>query len=163
MKKLVLMFVCAMGVFAAQAQFFVGGSLELFIDQEAGQDVGRVKIAPEFGYAINDQWTVAGAIGYSRNWYRNEFFFAPYARWTFFNKGIVGLHVDGGFGISVDASDDAGFEVGFKPGISFKVTEHFAMVGNVGFLGFRTNYLGNNKSGLSLSGNDFGVSLYYTF
>ncbi len=135
----------------------------------------RLTIAPEFGYAFNSHWTVAGAVGYTyegqEGYTENGFFFAPYARWTYFSKGILGLHVDGGLGVSVtsskyeamEANRVVGFEAGFRPGLSIQVTERFSVVGHVGFLGYRDDYLGSSVSGFALSGKDFGVSLYYSF
>ncbi len=165
MKKLFLTLVCAMGMLVANAQFFVGGNVGLTYNEKT--DVTVFSLAPEFGYAFNDSWTVAGSIGYSHVDNYNSFYIAPYARWTFFKKDFVSLLVDGGFGFStgktkgLDASN--GFEIGFKPGIAFNLTEDFALVGHVGFLGYRDNYNGNSVSGLSLSGSDLSVSLYYTF
>ncbi len=162
-----------MGMFTAQARYFVGGELGLLYDDS--RETIRLTIAPELGYAINRSWTVAGAIGYTyegqEGYTENGFFFAPYVRWTYFSKGILGLHVDGGLGVSVtsskyknmEAERVVGFEVGFRPGLSIQITERFSVVGHVGFLGYRDAYLGSSLSGLTISGNDFGVSLYYLF
>ena len=57
----------------------------------------------------------------------------------------------------------AGFEIGFKPGISFNLTDNFSLVAHYGFLGYRTKYNGSSVSGLSLSGNEISLSLYYCF
>lgn len=56
-----------------------------------------------------------------------------------------------------------GFEIGFKPGISFNLTDNFALVAHYGFLGYRDKYNGNSVSGLSLKGNELSFSLYYCF
>ena len=164
MKKLVLTLALVFGMLTANAQFFVGGQLGLLHNDNVDQTT--FTIAPEFGYAFNDAWIVAGMIGYTHDG-GNSFYIAPYARWNFWNQGIVGLLVDGGFGISVGKEKhmdtETGFEIGFKPGVSFKVTDNFSLVAHVGFVGYRTKYLGNSTSGLSLTGNDLGVSLYYCF
>lgn len=121
MKKLVLTLALVFGVLAANAQYFVGGQFGLLYDDASENTM--ITIAPEFGYAFNDTWTVAGMIGYTHMDNFNSFYIAPYARWNFWKKDFVGLLVDGGFGISTQkykgADSDTGFEIGFKPGISF--------------------------------------------
>ncbi len=75
--------------------------------------------------------------------------------------------VDGGFGISTGKhkgfDSETGFEIGFKPGLAFNLTENFSLVAHYGFLGYRDKYNGNSVSGLSLSGNGLSFSLYYKF
>ena len=97
----------------------------------------------------------------------NSFYIAPYARWTFFKKSFLSLLVDGGFGVSVGKQKgldaDTGFEIGFKPGIAFDLTDNFSLVAHYGFLGYRDKFNGSSVSGLSLSGNDLSFSLYYKF
>lgn len=165
MKKLVLTLALVFGMLTASAQFFVGGQLGLTYDNDTENTTFR--IAPEFGYAFNDAWTVAGMIGYTHMDNYNSFYIAPYARWTFFTKDFVSLLVDGGFGISTGkhkgASSVNGFEIGFKPGIAFNLTDEFSLVAHCGFLGYRDKYNGSSVSGLSLTGNDLSVSLYYKF
>ena len=63
MKKLVLTLALVFGVLAANAQYFVGGQLGLLYDDASENTM--ITIAPEFGYAFNDTWTVAGMIGYT--------------------------------------------------------------------------------------------------
>lgn len=43
--------------------YFVGGQLGLLYDDASENTM--ITIAPEFGYAFNDTWTVAGMIGYT--------------------------------------------------------------------------------------------------
>ena len=63
MKKLVLTLALVFGVLAANAQYFVGGQFGLLYDDASENTM--ITIAPEFGYAFNDTWTVAGMIGYT--------------------------------------------------------------------------------------------------
>lgn len=165
MKKLVLTLVLVFGMLTANAQFFVGGQFGLTYDTDTENTTFR--IAPEFGYAFNDAWTVAGTIGYTHMDNYNSFYIAPYARWTFFTKDFLSLLIDGGFGFSTGKHKgfkaENGFEIGFKPGIAFNLTEEFSLVAHYGFLGYRNQYNGNSVSGLSLSGNDLSFSLYYKF
>ena len=89
MKKLVLTLDLVFGVLAANAQYFVGGQLGLLYDDASENTM--ITIAPEFGYAFNDTWTVAGMIGYTHMDNFNSFYIAPYARWNFWKKDFVGL------------------------------------------------------------------------
>ena len=165
MKKVLLTLALVFGMLTAHAQFFVGGQFGLTYNKAT--EVTTFTLAPEFGYAFNDTWTVAGSIGYTHMDNFNSFFFAPYARWTFFTKDFLSLLVDGGFGISTQKQKGfdsvTGFELGFSPGIAFKLTDDFSMVAHWGFLGFRDDYNGSSTSGLLVSGNDISFSLYYTF
>ena len=56
MKKLVLTLALVFGVLAANAQYFVGGQFGLLYDDASENTM--ITIAPEFGYAFNDTWTV---------------------------------------------------------------------------------------------------------
>lgn len=165
MKKLVLTLALVFGMLTANAQFFVGGEFGLTYD--GGSENTTIKIAPELGYAFNDMWTVAGSIGYTHEDNYNSFYIAPYARWTFFKKDFLSLLVDGGFGVSVGKhkglDSESGFEIGFKPGISFDLTDNFSLVAHCGFLGYRDKFNDNSVSGLSLKGEDLSFSLYYKF
>ena len=76
MKKLVLTLALVFGVLAANAQYFVGGQLGLLYDDASENTM--ITIAPEFGYAFNDTWTVAGMIGYTHMDNFNSFYIAPY-------------------------------------------------------------------------------------
>ena len=98
MKKLFLTLALVLGVSIANAQFFIGG--QFGITHDDAKDNTTFTIAPEFGYAFNDMWTVAGMIGYTHMDNYNSFYIAPYARWTFFKRDFLSLLVDGGLGFS---------------------------------------------------------------
>ena len=171
MKKVLLTLALVFGMLTAHAQFFVGGQFDLTYNKAT--QVTTFTLAPELGYAFNDTWTVAGAIGYTHDDHFNSFFLAPYARWTFFTKDFLSLLVDGGFGISVGKEKGfdsrSGFEIGLRPGLAFNITDNFSLVAHCGFLGFRDDYkysitsTKHSVSGLSLKGNDLSFSLYYKF
>ena len=116
-----------MAIISADAQVYVGGSFNLTHDKNA--DVTNFSIAPEVGYNLNENWAIAAEIGYthfkSDENKANAFNFAPYARFSFFEKGIVRLFLDGGVGISTykrESYDSVnGFEIGIKPGIALEI------------------------------------------
>lgn len=89
MKKLLFTLVVAfMAIISADAQVYVGGSFNLTHDKNA--DVTNFSIAPEVGYNLNKNWAIAAEIGYthfkSDGNKANAFNFAPYARFSFFEK-----------------------------------------------------------------------------
>ena len=88
-------------LFSASAQLYVGGSLKAWRD---GTDhVTTAAILPEIGYTYSDQWAFGTVIGWDHTHETgittNLFKIEPYARLTYFKSGIVGLFVDGGFGL----------------------------------------------------------------
>lgn len=172
MKRLVICLFVALVAMSIKAQqnIYVGGTLSIWGEDNATS----FNITPEVGYHFNDKWAVGGLLIYSHTKSNgvkaNAFALAPYARYTFFEADQLSLFVDGGFGFStvgVKGSDNVnGFEVGFKPGISFAVTDHFSLLAKIGFLGYRDSYLSNSGSsggGLSLSSSDLSFGFYYTF
>ncbi len=171
MKKLVFTLVVAfMAIISADAQVYVGGSFNLTHDKNA--DVTNFSIAPEVGYNLNENWTIAAEIGYthfkSDENKANAFNFAPYARFSFFEKGIVRLFLDGGVGISTykrESYDSVnGFEIGIKPGIALEICKNLTFVTKYGFAGYRDDYkYANSTSGISLSYEDLTFGFHYEF
>ena len=169
MKKLVICLFVALAAMSAKAQdVYVGGTLNIW----GGDDVTRFGIAPEVGYNFNEHWAVGGTLEFSHaknNGIKsNAFAIAPYARYTYFKNDVLSLFVDGGFGFStqgVKGADNVnGVEIGFRPGLSFAVTDHLSLLTKIGFLGYRDDYMhGSNGGGLSLSSGDLSFGFYYTF
>lgn len=77
-----------MAIISADAQVYVGGSFNLTHDKNT--DVTNFTIAPEVGYNLNKTWAIAAEIGYTHfkngELKANAFNFAPYARFSFFEK-----------------------------------------------------------------------------
>ena len=156
MKKLIFTLVVAfMAIISADAQVYVGGSFNL-----------------EVGYNLNKTWAIAAEIGYTHfkkdEAKANAFSFAPYARFSFFEKGIVRLFLDGGVGISTykeEGYDNVnGFEVGIKPGIALEICKNLTFVTKYGFAGYRDDYkYANSTSGISLSSEDLTFGFHYEF
>lgn len=163
----------------AKAQLYVGGELGAWRD---GTDaITTVKILPEIGYNLNEKVAVGTTFGWSHihksGVSNNLFVLNPYARYTFFKSGIVGIFCDGtvGFGAGRTSwdgghSDTAWtWNIGLRPGVSFKCSDAFSVVAHFGFLG----YYGANDAakaaghadewGLNFSGNNIALSFYYNF
>lgn len=173
-----MMAVMALGVSAKD--FYVGGSLNLWRD--GSEKKTTIGITPELGYNLNDNWSVAGSISYQyvhvTGADNNMFAIAPYARYTYFKSGIVGLFVDGGFGFGFGKTSYKGggssdtssiFEIGFRPGISLSITDEFSFVAHVGFLGYKgandaAKVVGYSDAwGLALDNQDLSFGFYYSF
>lgn len=171
MKKLVFTLVVAlMAIIRADAQVYAGGSFNLTHDKNT--DVTNFTIAPEIGYNLNKTWAIAAEIGYTHlkqdETKINAFSFAPYARFSFFERGIIRLFLDGGVGISTYKEEDHdnvnGFEIGIKPGIALEICKNLTFVTKYGFAGYRDDYrYGNNTSGISLSSEDLSFGFHYEF
>jgi hypothetical protein len=160
MKKIVLMMALMLAAVSASAQVYVGGGLG-FIRQETDKLVSasqtlsvkttQIKILPEVGYELNERWSVGTVIGWehSKTGRINEdvYKIAPYARYNFLHGERLNLFVDGG--VSYANSKETGmdhmnlWEVGFQPGISIRLSEHFMFVTKYGFLGYKET----NQSG----------------
>ncbi len=170
MKRFLLILSVAVFTITAQAQIYVGGSFG--ITHNSNSDITTFSITPEVGYNFNDNWAFAAELGYTHNNGENSnvnsFHVAPYARWSFFNKGMFRLFVDGGLGFSTSKTTDHdrknGFEIGIKPGIALDLTKNFSFIAKYGFLGFRDDYKYNNSvSGLSASTEDLSIGFLINF
>ena len=121
------------------------------------------QISPEVGCHLTDQWAVGGEIGYTHYDDYNRFQFAPYARYTFYKTGIVGLFVDGTIGIAA-GDGDTGFRLGLRPGLSLKATEHISFVTKVGFLGYSDSYNGTSDfGGVNFDTENISIGFHYNF
>lgn len=148
MKKIILMAVMSVMTLTAAAQnLFVGGSVAAWRNHD--DKVTTITIAPEVGYNLNSNWAIGTVLGWT-NIHRSEITgnlvdFDPYARYTFFKKGMVSLFVDGGvdlgFGkVSYDGEDSdtaVKYGIGFKPGIALALNDRCSIVAHAGFLGYR--------------------------
>lgn len=147
MKKIALFMLVLSAAFTVNAQVYLGGSLGFWHTGDES-DGYAFSILPEVGYNFNSKWALGGKLGYIRSdkGQGNDLdiiSFSPYTRFTYYEKGIVRLFVDGGLGAVVYAYDGGaslGLEIGFKPGIAVKLSDRFSLISNMGFLGCRYQY-----------------------
>ena len=160
MKKVLLTLVLAFtGIFAANAQVWLGGSLAFNTNKYEDTRGTYYFLGPEVGYSFGN-WSVATALGYS--------------------SGIDGAfdfigwrdkyNVDGEITYGRDLQKT--WQAGIKPGIAFHPTEKWAAVFHIGFIGYSKGSLGGIDNfpfpydpGFSV---DFSAStatfgLYYNF
>ena len=103
MKKIVILFFVVMVALSAKAQFYVGGNVALWHNDDA--DNTSFLIAPELGYNLSEQWAVGATLGFAHNseetaGFKNAFSFAPYVRYSYYENKVVRLFLDGGIGVS---------------------------------------------------------------
>ena len=173
MKKVLMTLMVMFAVVTAYAQeMYVAGGINFWSNHDA--EVTNFSISPEFGYGLNEKWSVGGQLildltGGDGTRGTTAFAIAPYARYSYYENSIVRLFLDMGLGLSVNKMEnsdaDAGFELGVKPGIAIKLNDHFSFVSKVGFAGFRQDYRGNDNSGfgVGVSGEDISIGIEYAF
>lgn len=144
-----LFVVCA--AVTANAQVYAGGSLGFWDNDDTNKTSFR--FVPEVGYNLNDSWALGMELGYSSKVYGDSkvLHVSPYARYSYFNQGMVSLFVDGGFSYSTIKDGDDGFNIGLKPGLAIKLTDKFSLVSKFGFVGYSDDY--------AFMGNGFGLDL----
>lgn len=173
MKKLFLMAAMMVATVAASAQVYVGGSLG-FESAKADKDAKSsttISIKPEIGYNLDENWAVgiqlgflntndidasfdAKAKGIKAEESVTKFQIAPYARYTFAKAGAASFFVDGGI-IYTSLGKDRGsnFGIGFRPGVSFSISEKVSAIAKLGYLGYSKD---NDEAG---GGENFGLNI----
>ena len=168
MKKLFLVLALAFaGIFTANAQVWVGGGL----DANIYKDHTSFSLAPEVGYAINNNWQVA--LGASYGFYQdkvlgetltnNTLTLEPYVRYvatTIGDKFSLFFDLTGDFGL-IDAS---GWAATLRPGIAWMATDHWTAAFRFGFAGYDHGYYGaDNGFFMNCDLNAPSIRLYYNF
>lgn len=179
MKKFfVLLALIVVGLFVAntaKAQnsgWWIGGKVGYWHDKaDNGVKSDHFFVSPEFGYDFNAKWSLGTSIGYESISAKlngekddnNAFIIAPYARYKYFNSGILTLFVDGGFGIA--AGDAEGFQIGVSPGLAVKITDRFSFLSSIGYLGYKKDHFngGGEGFGLSLASSELKFGFFYSF
>lgn len=157
MKKLIVTLAVIVAAFtASNAQVYVGGSL----GWTWNNDKPAYLIKPEVGYNFNENWAAGLDLGYGYNSNNklNGIVVGAYARYKFWNEGLVTFFVDGGGAYSnwkvKDADAVDGFEVGLKPGLLVHLSPSVDFVTKYGFIGYRDDFAPFNGTGASVSGLD---------
>ena len=192
MKKVLLMAAFAVATLTANAQFYVGGSVS-FNSEKAGKDADAVtsfKLAPEFGYALSENFAVGAEISFSSSNGEDNAFgikdpmtgelakvkgdksystfrVAPYARYTFYKTGIASFFVDGGVGFNF-FNEDRGMVIGIgvRPGVKIAASEKVDLVAKLGYLGyqFANEKAGEgSKFGLGIDNTNISFGVFYNF
>jgi len=145
MKKILLIAVCMVFAITADAQFYVGGTLNFSttntkISHADETTTTTFGIDPEVGYNISKKFAVAMELGYGHSKVEDEsaintFYFGPYLRYTFAQLGnSVRLFAEGSFHYG---TADYGYydtdlwTVGVRPGILVNLSSKFCFVGRM--------------------------------
>ncbi|WP_455674866.1 porin family protein [Phocaeicola sp.] len=180
MKKIVLVCMVVLMAIGANAQVYVGGTLGISSvkTDKSTYDVKTTtfKIMPEVGYELDENWSIGTVVGYEYNKTGdvkiNTLNIAPYARYSFLNSDLVRLFVDGGFGFStskVKGSDALNsWNVGLKPGLAIKLSDHFCLIAKYGFFGYKNSEIDNDGAsvkqfGLNLDTDELSFGFHYIF
>lgn len=177
MKKIVVFLFVVMAALTAKSQVYVGGSISLWHNDD--DDATTFTLKPEVGYELTEQWAIGAELllshskeklaGHDEKLKWTGFAFAPYARYTFFENKILRAFIDGCIGVSTHkykgGDSTTGFELGVKPGLAVKLTDHFSLIAKYGFLGYRDDYMlgAGNGYGFNFSSEDLSIGFHYTF
>lgn len=168
------------------AQVYVGGNIGFAsVGGEVGDDETVIKIQPEIGYNLNEDWAIGTVIGYAKSKVggmtklsnlgftnvnsESAFFVAPYVRYNVVKAGKVNLFLDGGVDFTSGSKGDyTALAVGLKPGLAVNVADNISFVAHAGFLGYEmVNPDGDNNNyhawGLDLGSNNLTFGLYFNF
>lgn len=140
MKKVLLSFIIVLaGLLDAQAQIWVGGSVDMRLDKEAKS----FSISPDVGYSFpNTPLAIACALEYggtyqTGNACTHSLIISPYLHYDICDIGeYFSLYVD--LVSDIDVLEFSSFDVGLNPGIAFDLTEHWSAEFGIGFLGFQS-------------------------
>lgn len=171
---------------AAAGNGYIGGSLGFEHNESKGSPAtNEFRILPELGYNLNDKWAIGTTIGYDYKHFcgydtdSHIFEFNPYARYSYFrtDNNLVQLFVDGGAGIGCGwykVGDEDGhtsviWNIGFRPGVAFNLTDSFSIVTHIGFLGYEgannaaydAGY--NRRGGLMFDTRHIDLGFYFNF
>ena len=184
MKKIFMTLAAAVVAVSASAQVWVGGELGFSSNHVNGNDDSdkTFTIAPEIGYDLDENLSVAIKLGYSYAGTRsiigndynnvNAYTINPYARYTFVKVGNFSAFVDGGIHyttLHVQGAENNFNQMGVavNPGIAYAVSDKVTLVSHLGDgLYYNHTWLKDayrsNNFGLDLfNGISFGA--YYNF
>lgn len=175
MKKILFTLVFVATAIVASAQIYVGGNIGYWNNNNS--DVKTFKIAPEFGFNLDEKISIGSTIEYSFSDYGSKmhgFGINPYARYTIYKTGIVSIFTDAGINFTYykvqDGDSGTTWGLGIKPGISIALNEKFSIVTHLGFLGYRNADEDIPEEvlpvepgfGFDLNGNTLEFGIYYS-
>lgn len=139
MKRLILVMVFALsGILTAQAQMWLGGSVNATINKETK----TFSIAPDAGYCFaNTPFSIGCAVEYAGTLQEGEAYTHSLTVSPYFRYDICDINER--FSLFMDLTSDIdvlkfnSFEIGFSPGVSINLTEHWSAEFSYGFLGYQ--------------------------
>jgi len=147
MKKNFLVIAFAfIGIFTAQAQWYIGGGVKASFVNETQS----FTLAPDAGYCFeNAPLSLGCAVEYGGTFrsgeaYSHSLTVSPYLRYSICDIGerfsfFTDLTTD------IDALELSWFNIGLSPGVTFDLTDHWSAEFSAGFLGYEWEREGDNK------------------
>lgn len=169
MKKAVFILIIVLaGVFSAQAQVWVGGS----VSARLSKDSQSFSIAPDVGYDFsNVPFSIGCSVEYGGTFQSNEAYSQYLILGPFFRYSVCDLNER--FSLFVDLYSDFDvlefgiFDVGLSPGISFDLSEHWSAEFSFGLLEYDWEQIPDEKPsqtfGFSFEAVAPSFGLYYSF
>ncbi len=151
MKKVLLTAAIAVAtVFAANAQWYVGGAIGIQSNSEkVGDPKFGINIAPEVGYYLSDKFDVGLDLtfGFSKSQAdtkTTDFVFAPYARYSFLQFGKLEVIAKGQAYIdythsktgSADGTGSTAFGLRVFPQVAYGLMDNIVLFTNLNFASF---------------------------
>ena len=147
MKKIMLSLAMALVSVCASAQVYIGGTAGISSNKIGdGDSKTAYKLIPEIGYQFNNKWEAGIEVGIQKGEVckispvgdATTFTIAPYVRYTAVETKLVDFFFEGTIGYkSVSKGGGDIYEVGIKPGLAVKLSNHVDFITKVGFLGYR--------------------------
>ena len=147
MKKIMLSLAMALVSVCASAQVYIGGTAGISSNKIGdGDSKTAYKLIPEIGYQFNNQWEAGIEVGIQKGEVcklsavgdATTFTIAPYVRYTAVETKLIDFFFEGTIGYgSVSKGGGDIYEVGIKPGLAVKLSNHVDFITKVGFLGYR--------------------------
>jgi outer membrane protein len=178
MKKIFVAIALVLAASASNAQFFVGGSLNLNSGSEKENDdktesYSYFSITPKLGYYLTDEFAVGLRVGYFSDTDKEfdpdfedkltGWEFAPFARYTVFSSGKFSIFGEGVLSFAGSSTDDDDYKVsnvGFyvAPVLSYKLSDNFSLESSLNFLGLGYNRTKTTVDNPLSSDDDVSVS-----
>lgn len=160
MKRILFVVILVCAGMAANAQFYLGGSLGFDISSDKtdnGDKIGTTLsfgILPDFGYSFNEKWDLGITAGYRMSQYKpngqdatdktNAFGVAPYARYSFVEFGKFKAMLKGELYFTgmedVHEVKTSNFGLNITPVLGFNLSNHFILLANLNFCSLNFDY-----------------------
>ena len=177
MKKIMLSLAMALVSVCASAQVYIGGTAGISSNKIGGGDSKTAyTLMPEIGYEFNNKWEAGLEIGIKKGEVcklspvgeSTTFTVAPYVRYTAVETKLVNLFLEGTIGYnSYSKGGGEAYEVGIKPGLAVKLSDHVNFITKVGFLGYKgySPDHGDNSStfGVNVDASNISFGAIYKF
>jgi len=152
MKKVVLtLIIMVAGWFSAQAQVWIGGSVDARLNKESQS----FSIAPDVGYCFsNVPFSIACAMEYGGTFKRGEAYSQSLTLSPYFRYDICDLNEHSSLFVDLysdfDMLEFSYFDIGLSPGISFEISEHWSTEFSFGLLEYDWERIPDDKPNQSI-------------